>query len=120
MGGYLHFITTNLKIRTMIHLGQTARYVREKKGLTLRDAASLLSISHVHLCNLENNHAVASLQLIEKMKKVYGVDLMIMAWLRHGDVERLPPSVREAAKALAKAWESELDDIIPEANHKQE
>lgn len=103
----------------MMHLGKTARYVREKKGLTLRDAAEQLSISHVHLCNIENNRAVASLQLIQTMKEVYGVDLMIMAWLRHGDVERLPPSVREAAKALAEAWESGLDEMIPEASEKE-
>ena len=48
------------------------------------------------------------------MKEVYGVDLMIMAWLRHGDVERLPPSVRKAAKALARAWENDLNDMIPD------
>jgi len=99
----------------MIHLGQTAREVREKKGLTLRDAAALLSISHVHLCNIENNRAVASLQLITKMKEVYGIDLMVLTWLRNGDSERLPPSVREAARSLAEAWEQELDEMISEA-----
>lgn len=98
----------------MIQLGHTARAVREKKGLTLREAASMLSISHAHLCNLENNNAVASLQLIQKMKEVYGIDLMVMAWLRHGDVERLPPTVRKAAKALALAWENDLNEMIPE------
>lgn len=103
----------------MMHLGKTARYVREKKGLTLRDAAENLSISHVHLCNIENNNAIASLQLIQRMKEVYGIDLMIMAWLRHGDVERLPPAVRAAAKALAEAWESDLDEMIPEAAEKE-
>jgi transcriptional regulator with XRE-family HTH domain len=100
----------------MIQLGQTARFIREKKGLTLREAAAKLDISHPHLCNIETNQAVPSLQLIEKMKEVYGVDLMIMSWLRHGNLDRLPKSVREAAKTLAKAWESEIDDIIPTAN----
>ena len=102
----------------MIHLGQTARDVREKKKLTLRAAAELLSISHVHLCNIENNKAVPSLQVIEKMKKVYAIDLMIMAWLRHGNIDRLPPSVREAAIALAQAWEREFADSIPETSQK--
>jgi transcriptional regulator with XRE-family HTH domain len=97
----------------MIPLGQTARYVREKKGLTLRDAAEQLSISHAHLCNVENSKVSASLQLIEAMRKVYGVDVMIMTWLRHGDVNRLPPAVRKAAKALAEVWEDEIDYIIP-------
>lgn len=103
----------------MLHLGKTARYVREKKGLTLRDAAELLCISHVHLCNIENNRAVASLQLLQTMKDVYGVDLMVMAWLRHGDVDKLPAPVREAAKALAAAWESEIDEIIPVGGHEE-
>jgi transcriptional regulator with XRE-family HTH domain len=96
----------------MIHLGKTAKLVREKKGLTQRDAAGLLAISHVHLCNIENNNAVASLQLIEKMKEVYKVDLMVMAWLLHGKLDNLPPAVRDAAKSLAKAWESELDTMV--------
>jgi hypothetical protein len=96
----------------MMHLGQTARYVRERKRLTLREAASSLGISHVHLCNIENNHAVASLQLLEKMKGVYGVDLMVLAWCLHGDSERLPASVRGPMKALAAAWKSELGDMV--------
>src|SRR5262249_50712372 len=96
---------------TMIHLGKTARYVRERKKLTLREAAARLSISHVHLCNIENNHAVASLQLLEKMKEVYGVDLMVLAWCLHGDPDRLPASVRGPMKALAKAWRNELGEM---------
>jgi transcriptional regulator with XRE-family HTH domain len=103
----------------MMHLGKTARYVREKKGLTLRDAAEQLSISHAHLCNIENNNAIASLQLIQTMKEVYGVDLMIMAWLRYGNVKQLPPAVREAAKALAEAWENGLDEMIPSGSEKE-
>jgi hypothetical protein len=95
----------------MIHLGQTARYVREHKKMTLREAAAKLGISHVHLCNIENNHAAASLQLLDKVKEVYGVDLMVLAWCLHGDPERLPPSVREPMKALAAAWRKELGDI---------
>src|SRR6266542_3429912 len=102
---------------TMMHLGQTARYVRERKSLTLREAAAKLCISHVHLCNIENNRATASLQLLEKMKEVYGVDLMVLAWCLHGDPERLPTSVRGPMKALAKAWKSELGDMV---NHPHE
>jgi transcriptional regulator with XRE-family HTH domain len=95
----------------MMHVGKTARYVRERKGLTLRAAAELLDISHVHLCNIENNHAVASLQLLEKMKEVYGVDLLVLGWCLYGDLNRLPPAVRGPMKALGEAWMKELGDI---------
>jgi transcriptional regulator with XRE-family HTH domain len=95
----------------MMHVGKTARYVRERKGLTLRAAAGLLEISHVHLCNIENNRAVASLQLLEKMKDVYGVDLLVLGWCLYGDVNRLPPAVRAPMKALGEAWLEELGAV---------
>jgi transcriptional regulator with XRE-family HTH domain len=95
----------------MMHIGKTARYVRERKGLTLRSAAELLEISHVHLCNIENNRAVASLQLLEKMKETYGVDLIVLGWCLHGDLNRLPAAVRGPMKVLGEAWMKELGDI---------
>lgn len=98
----------------MIHLGKTARYVRERKKLTLREAAAQLHISFAHLCNIENNKVAASLNLLEQMKLVYGVDLMVLAWCIHGDPEKLPPAVREPMKALAAAWKSELGDMVTE------
>jgi transcriptional regulator with XRE-family HTH domain len=95
----------------MMHIGKTARYVRERKGLTLRAAAELIGISHVHLCNIENNHAVASLQLLEKLKEVYGVDLIVLGWCLYGDLNRLPPAVRGPMKSLGEAWLKELGDL---------
>jgi transcriptional regulator with XRE-family HTH domain len=95
----------------MMHVGKTARYVRERKGLTLRAAAESLDITHAHLCNIENNRAVASLQLLEKMKDVYGVDLIVLGWCLYGDLKRLPPAVRAPMKALGEAWMKELGDI---------
>src|SRR3954469_15290400 len=106
---------------TMMHLGQTARYVRERKQLTLREAAAKLGISHVHLCNIENNRAVASLQLLEKMKDVYGVDLIVLGWCLYGDLNRLPPAVRAPMKALGDAWMKELGAIAtPRLGGKEE
>jgi transcriptional regulator with XRE-family HTH domain len=98
----------------MIHLGKTARYVREHKGLTLRAAAQQLEISHVHLCNIENNKAAPSLQLLDKFREVYGIDLAVLAWCLHGDVSRLPPAVRAPMEALAAAWREELGPIAEE------
>jgi transcriptional regulator with XRE-family HTH domain len=95
----------------MMYVGKTARYVREKKGKTLRAAASLLDISHVHLCNIENNRAVASLQLLEKMELVYGVDLIVLGWCLFGDLDQLPLAVRAPMKALGEAWKRELGDL---------
>jgi transcriptional regulator with XRE-family HTH domain len=96
----------------MMHLGKTARYVRERKGLTLRTVAEMLGISHVHLCNIENNRAVASLQLLEKMRDVYGVDLIVLGWCLYGDLNRLPPAVRTPMTVLGEAWKRELGDLV--------
>src|SRR5262245_985106 len=95
----------------MMHIGKTARYVRDRKGLTLRAAAELLDVSHVHLCNIENNRVAASLQLLEQMKEPYGVDLGVLGWCLYGDLTRLPPAVRGPMKALGEAWMKELGDV---------
>lgn len=95
-----------------MHLGQTARFVRDKKRLTLREAASKLGISHVHLCNIENNNVKASLDLLSKIREVYGVDLIVLAWCLYGDPEQLPPAVRGPMKALAEAWKREFEDLV--------
>jgi transcriptional regulator with XRE-family HTH domain len=95
----------------MLHIGKTAKYVREKKGLTVREAAHLLGITHVHLVNIENNHSAPSLNMLDKFKATYGVDLPVLAWCLFGDPERLPPAVRGPMMALADAWRKELGDI---------
>jgi transcriptional regulator with XRE-family HTH domain len=95
----------------MLYLGKTAKYVRERKRLTLRDAASQLGISHAHLSNIENNHATPSIQLLEVFQQVYGVDLVVLAWCLYGDPNLLPTAVREPMERLADAWKRELGDI---------
>ncbi len=98
----------------MIHLGQTARRVREQKGLTQRAAAEILGISYVHLSNIENNKAAPSQSLLNRYKDVWGVDLYILAWCLFGDTNDLPVSVREPMQALAEAWMKQLGDFLPE------
>ena len=95
----------------MIHIGKTAKYVRERKGLTLRGAAAALGISHVHLSNIENNEATTSLPQLDKFREVYGVDLVVLAWCLFGDIEKLPVAVRGPMKALGEAWKKELGEI---------
>jgi len=91
----------------MLKLGKTARLVRERNGLTQRNVAEILGISVVHLCNIENNKAGVSDVLISKYRQRWNVDLYILAWCLHGDVEALPINVRGPARQLAQAWKQE-------------
>jgi transcriptional regulator with XRE-family HTH domain len=95
----------------MIYLGQTAKYLRERKGLSQRAAAELLGITTVHLSNVENNKSSPSPSLLSRYKDVWGIDLYVLAWCLHGDEEQLPPQVRAPMKKLANAWRRQLGDI---------
>jgi transcriptional regulator with XRE-family HTH domain len=48
----------------MSDIGQTARYVRERLGMTQRAAAAALGVSAVHLSNVERGRAVPSSSLL--------------------------------------------------------
>jgi transcriptional regulator with XRE-family HTH domain len=96
----------------MIHLGKTARYLRERKGLSQREAADALGISQVHLSNIENNKAFPSPNLLARYHELWGVDLYVLAWCMHGDVSKLPVAVRASMQHLADAWRRELGDLI--------
>jgi transcriptional regulator with XRE-family HTH domain len=96
----------------MIHVGKTARHLRELLGLTQRAAAEELGISVVHLCNIENNKAAPSPALLERFRELWSVDLYILAWCLHGDVEKLPETVRKPMAELAKAWQGQLRSVI--------
>jgi transcriptional regulator with XRE-family HTH domain len=96
----------------MLHLGQTARYLRERKGLSQKDAAEALEISQVHLSHIENNHAVPSPNLVDRYRQLWGVDLHVLAWCLHGDPDDLPAAVRKPMRELAKAWKRELGDVL--------
>lgn len=96
----------------MIHLGKTARHLRESLGLTQRAAAKELDISVVHLCNVENNKAVPSPALLERFRELWNVDLYVLAWCLHGDTEKLPKGVRKPMAELAKAWQKQLDQAV--------
>jgi transcriptional regulator with XRE-family HTH domain len=93
----------------MLKLGNTARLVREREGLTQRATAKMLGISVVHLCNIENGKSGVSDELIGKYRDLWKVDLYMLAWCMHGDVRKLPAGVRDAAIELRKAWLEQLD-----------
>lgn len=93
-----------------IKLGKTATAVRHRLGLTQREVADALGISVVHLSNVENNKAAPSQALIGEYRRKWGVDLYVLAWCTHGDIDRLPAPLRNAAKKLADAMERQLPD----------
>jgi transcriptional regulator with XRE-family HTH domain len=98
----------------MVHIGKTARFLREKKGLSQREAAEALGITQVHLSNIENNKSQPSPNLLERYRELWGVDLYVLAWCLHGDDSRLPEAVRKPMNQLAEAWKQQLGDLVPE------
>ena len=96
----------------MIHLGQTAKYLRERKSLSQRETAEKLEISQVHLSHIENNRAIPSPALLDRYKRLWGVDLYVLAWCLHGDADDLPDEVRKPMHALAAAWKKQLGDVL--------
>jgi transcriptional regulator with XRE-family HTH domain len=96
----------------MIPLGKTARYLRERKGLSQSKAAEALGITQVHLSNIENNKAVPSPNLLTRYRDLWGVDLYILAWCMYGDITKLPEAVRGPMQQLADAWKRELGDLV--------
>jgi transcriptional regulator with XRE-family HTH domain len=96
----------------MILLGKTARYLRERKGMTQRAAAEALRITTVHLSNVENDKAMPSPNLLDRYRELWGVDLYVLAWCLHGDASALPEAVRGPMLQLADAWRRELGELL--------
>jgi transcriptional regulator with XRE-family HTH domain len=94
-----------------MYLGKTAKYLREELGLTQRAAAEALGISYVHLSNIENNKAIPSAGLLDRYRELWGVDLYVLAWCLHGDLNRLPKAVRKPMAELAAAWKHQLERL---------
>lgn len=101
-----------------IYLGQTARELRDSLGLTQRAAAEALGISHVHLCNIERNHAAPSQELVDRYRELWGVDLHVMAWCNKGNVKLLPKGLRKVASELAKEWRGHVELIAERQDSK--
>lgn len=93
----------------MIHVGKTARHLRETLGLTQRAAANTLGITCVHLCNIENNKSAPSPALLERYRELWNVDLYVLAWCLHGDADRLPKPLRKPMAELAKTWQEQIE-----------
>jgi transcriptional regulator with XRE-family HTH domain len=103
------------EVQGMMHLGQTARLLRERNGLTQKAAADALGITQVHLSNIENNKSIPSTHLLDRYREIWDVDLYILAWCLFGDPSELPRSVRKPMMELGKAWKRELGDLAKSA-----
>jgi transcriptional regulator with XRE-family HTH domain len=97
----------------MLRVGKTARYLRDCKGLSQREAAEALGITQVHLSNIENNKSHPSPELLARYRELWDVDLYVLAWCLNGDETRLPAPVRRSMQQLAKAWRRELGTLLP-------
>jgi hypothetical protein len=64
------------------------------------------------LCNIEKNRAAPSQDLIDKFRDLWGVDLYVLAWCRHGDTSKLPPTLRKAANELAAGWKEHIEKTV--------
>jgi transcriptional regulator with XRE-family HTH domain len=96
----------------MIHVGKTARHLRESLELTQVEMAEALGLSSIYISKIENEHSFPTRQIIERYREKFGVDLYVLAWCQHGDIEKLPAAVRESAAALAKAWEERFNKLV--------
>jgi len=97
----------------MIRVGKAARYLREKLGLSQREAAHKLRISYVHLSNLENDKAAPTRNVLEKFRDVWGIDLYVLSWCMNGDLDTLPLPFREPVRRLTEAWQKQIDELVP-------
>jgi transcriptional regulator with XRE-family HTH domain len=86
--------------------------LRESVGLTQVEMAERLGITSIYVSKIENEHSFPTRQIIERYREKFGIDLYVMAWCQHGDINKLPPAIREPAAALAKAWEERFGALF--------
>jgi transcriptional regulator with XRE-family HTH domain len=101
-----------LEITLKIKIGDVARELREQLEISQKNAADALGITQVHLCNIEKDKSKPSSALLERYRELWGIDLYVFAWCRHGNVRRLPPAMRDAAVSLAEGWNHRIRDLI--------
>ena len=76
--------------------------------MTQRAAATALGVTFVHVSNVERGRAIPSAALVERYRKVFGVDLHVLSWCLFEDEDKIPASIRGPRAKLAKAWRAEL------------
>lgn len=95
-----------------VNLGAAAKSLRGRLELSQRAAADELGISFVHLCNIENERASPSPEIIERFRIAWGIDLYMVAVCMFGDPERFAPELRRPMANLRIAWERQIAKLI--------
>ena len=96
----------------MTAIGSTVRYVREKLGMTQKAAAEALSVSSVHLSNVERGVTPPSALLISRFAAVYGIDVYVLNYCTDDDEGDAPQPVKQARRKLAEALRRQLGDAV--------
>src|ERR1700677_489429 len=97
-----------------ISLGKAAKSLRGELNLSMRQAALELGISHVHLCNIENEKASPSPEMLEKFHDAWGIDLYMYALAFFPDDRKRPKGVESPMNALKAVWKRHIEKLILE------
>ena len=63
-----------------LDIGDVIVRLRNTRGMTQRAFAKKLGVTNVHLCNVENGKNKASLDLIDRVEKLTGINPYVFAW----------------------------------------
>ena len=96
----------------MIKLGEAAKFLRNRLGLSQREAALQLGISHIHVNNIENGKASPTAMMLEKYYDAWGIDLYMLAVVKFSADERLPESVRSSVDEMLRAWDQDIEAVV--------
>ncbi len=96
----------------MISIGESIRELRGLFGLSQRQAADEVKISHVHLRNLEIGEAAPTTSVLNKFFEAWRIDLYMYAATRDQEHERIPQSLKPAVRRLESIWKKEIDAAI--------
>lgn len=96
----------------MTAIGTTVRYVREKLGMTQKAAAEALSVSAVHLSNVERGVTPPSALLISRFAEVFGIDCYVLNYCTDEGEDDSPKRVKLARRKLAEALRRQLGDTV--------
>ena len=61
-------------------LGQAFRVIREATGNNQREFAAALSITNVHVCNIERGHSTPSRFLVDQIEETWGMNVDLVTW----------------------------------------
>ena len=96
----------------MIYLGQAAKFIRTRLGLSQRAAATELHISFVQINNIENAKSKPSAATLEKYRETWGIDLYMVAVTMFSDDSDVPAPLERPLRDLEAAWHKQIEIVI--------